>query len=554
MLFYTQFTPSKSQEQPGFTFVNVAHEAGIHFKHFYGKRSNQLPEDMGSGAAWFDYNQDSWQDLFIANTSGPLSMSRKERQNSPAHSVLYKNNGDGTFTDVTKQAGLITRGYGMGVDAGDYNNDGWPDLFVSQYGHNLLFQNNGNGAFKDVTREAGLYNFEGFWSDGQWGDYDRDGYLDLYVTGYVKYKNISSVGKGEQRRRINMMIPLQLSPGPFESQENLLFHNNGDGTFTEHAANTNTRDIGGKSLAATWCDVNNDGWPDLIIANDVSANTMYLNNQGQSFVKEAFFSDQTETRGSMGLAVGDIDQDQDMDIYITNWMFELNELLLNQTGNKSLYHFQERALGYGVGESTEDLVGWGTGLFDFDNDTYLDLFITNGSTNTRKKDSLKLVAMPNKFYWNRGPGKGFVDATASTGEALSREIVGRGAAFADYDNDGDIDTYLINHGGQGLLLQNQAGNNKNWVSFSLEGSQSNRSAIGARLFLKIDGNTYMREVDAQPSYLSQNSLVQHFGLDQYTNIDSLVVEWPSRNQQVFTDLPINTTVHIKEGQSGFTVQ
>src|SRR5699024_7811694 len=250
----------------------------------------------------------------------------KERQNSPAHSVLYKNNGDGTFTDVTKQAGLITRGYGMGVDAGDYNNDGWPDLFVSQYGHNLLFQNNGNGAFKDVTREAGLYNFEGFWSDGHWGDIDRYGYFDLYVTGYVKYKNISSVGKGEQRRRINMMIPLQLSPGPFESQENLLFHNNGDGTFTEHAANTNTRDIGGKSLAATWCDVNNDGWPDLIIANDVSANTMYLNNQGQSYVKEAFFSDQTKTRGSMRLAVGDIDQEQDMDIYITNWMFELNEL------------------------------------------------------------------------------------------------------------------------------------------------------------------------------------------------------------------------------------
>lgn len=551
-LFNPQLWSTLFQKQPDIVFADATDQAEIQFRHFSGERTNQLPEDMGSGAAWFDYNRDGRQDLFIANIAGPLSLTDEERENSPAHSMLYRNNGDGTFTDVTEQAGLKIRDYSMGVAVGDYNNDGWPDLFVSNYGRNRLYRNNGDGTFGNVTRQAGLYEYEGFWSDGQWGDYDRDGHLDLYVTGYLKYTDISS--RGEQRERMSIMIPFQLSPGPFESEQNLLFHNNGDGTFTERAAEMNARDIGGKSLAASWCDFNNDGWPDLMIANDVSENTLYLNHEGNSFVKESFFADQMETRGSMGVAVGDVDEDGDFDMYITNWLMEPNELFLNQTNNSSLYHFLEQSEPYGTAASTEELVGWGTAFFDFDNDTYLDLFVTNGSTNTEEKDSLELVAMPNQFFWNRGTGEGFTDATGHVGDDVGRPVVGRGAAFADYDNDGDVDVFIVNHGHSGILLQNQNKNRNNWIAVSLEGTLSNRSAIGARLQLKTGGRSFIREVGTQPSYLSHNSLIQHFGLEKNSGVDSLVVSWPSGDSQIFTDLPVNSFVHVKEGREDVEIK
>lgn len=539
-------------DQPNIEFEDVAAEAGIDFKHFYGVRSNQLPEDMGSGAAWIDYDQDGWQDLFISNTSGPLSMSKEKIQLSPAHSKLYHNNGDGTFTDVTQQAGVLWRGNGMGVTAADYNNDGWPDLFLANRGHNVLFRNNGDGTFSDVTQDAGLYNYEGFWSDGRWGDYDRDGYLDLYVTGYVKYRKMS--GPDIKVTRSNELIPIMLSPQAFNATANLLFHNNGDGTFTEKSLEANVMNVRGKSLAASWCDFNNDQWPDLLVVNDGAENKLFINKKDGTFKDVISMSYQRNIRGTMGIAVGDLDEDQDLDVFVTNWLNQKNELFINETNRASgeqYYNFTELTDPYGVGKPSLKMVSWGTGFYDFDNDTRLDLFMTNGSTNPQKQDSTKLIAMSSQLYWNPGIKQKLVDITATSGQVLSKKIVGRAAAFADYDNDGDVDIFVVNHGGKGLLLQNSSGNKKNWLEVALEGTKSNRSAIGARLRLSVGDHTYIREIGAQSSYLAQNSLTEHFGLGDFQKIDSLVVKWPSGSTQQFTDLPINKMIKIKEGESSF---
>jgi len=536
-------------DQPNIEFKNVAAKVGIDFKHFNGTRTNQIPEDMGSGAAWLDYDKDGWQDLFVSNISGPLTLSKEEVQQSPAHSRLYHNNGDGSFTDVTEKAGVAWHGYGMGVSAGDYNNDGWPDLFLANRGHNVLYKNNGDGTFTDRTKDAGLYDFEGFWSDGRWGDYDRDGNLDLYVTGYVKYQKMS--GGDFKLSRANRLVPVMLSPEAFHAVPNLLFHNNGDGTFTENSLKAEVMNTGGRSLSSSWCDYNNDRWPDLLIANDVGQNKLYINRKNGTFLDVKSPSYKMQSRGSMGIAVGDVDEDLDMDVYITNWFNEKNDFFINQTNRISgeqLYHFIDATDPYGVGKPSIKMIAWGTGFYDFDNDTQLDLFITNGSTNPQEQDSTKLVTMPNQFYWNKGFNKGFTDMTAACGNDLSKKIVGRGAAFADYDNDGDVDIFVVNHGGKGILFQNNGGNKKNWLEVALEGTQSNRSAIGARLRLSIGDHTYIREIGAQSSYLSQNSLTEHFGLGDYQNIDSLVVQWPSGSTQQFTDLPVNKIINIKEGE------
>jgi len=541
------------QTQPELTFRNVADSAGIHFKHFHGTRTNQIPEDMGSGAAWLDYDKDGWQDLFITNISGSLKISEKKENQSPAHSALYHNNGEGTFTDVTRQAGVIWHGDGMGVSAADYNNDGWTDLFLANRGHNVLFQNNGDGTFTDVTRKSGLYDFKGFWTNGSWGDYDRDGYLDLYVSGYLKYSNI---GPNRLTRRRNQQVPATLNPGPFPPEPNLLFHNNGDGTFTERAMDANVMNTGGKSLSSSWCDFNNDGWPDLLVANDMTQNKLFMNKKDGTFLDIRTFSYLMKTRSSMGVAIGDVDQDMDMDIYITNWMSEENGLFINmqdQVKEGNMIRFRDMADAYGVGKETMPMVAWGTGFYDFDNDTRLDLFVTNGSTNPQKENPEKLEPMSNQMYWNKGLNKGYMNVTKSWGKALTRKLVGRGAAFADYDNDGDVDIFIVNHGGDGVLLKNDGGNRNNWLEISLTGKSRKPSPIGTRLQLYVNGTSFLREVGVQPSYLSGNSKVQHFGLNEYSKIDSLVIRWPDGTKQKFDDLPINEIVNIAEGKSDYTV-
>lgn len=539
------------KNHPDVVFTDITKRAGINFMHFDGQRSTQLPEDMGSGAAWVDYDQDGNEDLLVVNESGPLTMTPEQISKSPAHCELYHNNGDGTFTNVTKKSGINFHGCGMGVAVGDMDNDGYPDIFITAYGNNVFYHNNGNGTFTDETRKAGFGGKEGFWTGASWADYDRDGYLDLYVCGYVKY---SQLDKQPVSTRENNEEPAAINPLSFPPQRNLLYHNNKNGTFTEVAIQAGVADPKGKSLSASWCDLNNDGWPDLYVANDVSDNVLYINKGDGTFDEESHPAHVADYRGAMGLAVGDWDNDGDMDLFVTHWLAEENGFYINKLNNNGkmpgshqALQFQDEAEKYGLGQVSLDDVAWGTSFFDYDNDTRLDLLVVNGSTNQQEDNPKDLVPMKNRLFWNEGPEKGFAEVTSVSGEALSYENVGRGAAFGDYDNDGDVDVFIVNNCGQGVLLRNDGGNKNNWLELKLVGTKSNRSAIGARVKIVSDNVSQIREVNNQSSYLSQNSLIQHFGLAKFTTVDTLNIRWPSGLNQQFLNIPANERIEITEG-------
>jgi enediyne biosynthesis protein E4 len=539
------------KNHPDVVFTDITKRAGIHFTHFYGQRSTQLPEDMGSGAAWVDYDQDGNEDLLVVNEAGPLTMTPDQVSKSPAHCELYHNNGNGTFTNVTKKAGINFQGCGMGVAVGDIDNDGYPDIFITAYGNNVFYHNNGNGTFTDETRKAGFGGKEGFWTGASWADYDRDGYLDLYVCGYVKY---SQLNKQPIVPRGNNAEPAGINPLSFPPERNLLYHNNRNGTFMEVAIPAGVADPAGKSLSASWCDFNNDGWPDLYVANDVSDNVLYLNRGDGTFDEVSHPAHVADYRGAMGLAVGDWDNDGDMDLFVTHWLAEENGFYINKLntmgkipGTRQDLQFQDEAEKYGLGQVSLDDVAWGTSFFDYDNDTRLDLLAVNGSTNQQEDNPKYLVPMKNRLFWNEGPKKGFAEVTSVSGEALSYENVGRGAAFGDYDNDGDVDVFIVNNCGEGVLLRNDGGNKNNWLELKLVGTKSNRSAIGARIKMVSGNVSQIREVNNQSSYLSQNSLIQHFGLAKFTKVDTLNIQWPSGLNQQFLNIPINERIEITEG-------
>lgn len=536
---------------PHVSFSDVSHQAGIDFKHFYGQRTTQLPEDMGSGAAWIDYDQDGYEDLLVVNEVGPLNMSAAQIEHSPARCRLYHNNGDGTFTDVTLKAGIRFKGWGMGIAVGDVDNDGYPDVFITAYGKNVFYHNNGNGTFTDETQKAGLGGKKGFWTGASWGDYDRDGYLDLYVCGYVKYAPLegSSISK-----RNNNEEPAGINPLTFPAERNLLYHNNKNGTFTEVATQAGVADPHGRSLSASWCDYNNDGWPDLYVANDVSDNCLFLNQGNGTFMEVSHLAHISDYRSAMGLAVGDWNHDGKMDVFVTHWLAEENGFYINKSHTKSgnsselqPLKFEDEADKYGLGQLSLDYVGWGTSFFDYDNDGRLDLMVVNGSTNQEERDPQKLVPMKNLLFWNEGTEKGFGDVSSVSGEAISYSNVGRGAAFADYNNDGNVDVFIVNNGGQGVLLRNDGGTLNHWIEIKLLGTKSNRSAIGAKLRIETNSWSQYLEVNDQSSYLSQNSLIQHFGLGKAKEVNRLVIDWPSGIHQVFQHIPADQRIEITEG-------
>jgi hypothetical protein len=538
-------------DHPRVTFEDVTGEAGIAFRHFAGHRTSQLPEDMGSGVAWGDYDNDGWLDLYVLNEVGPLTAAGTEEvARSPAHAALYRNLGDGTFREVSAEAGVQFRGWGMGVAWGDYDNDGWLDLFVSAYGENLLYRNNGDGTFDDRTPEAGLSGHPGFWAGASWGDYDRDGFLDLYVTGYVKYRHVA-----DQRatRQYDVEQPPGINPSAFEPERNLLFRNSGNGTFTEVAAQAGVSGETGRSLGAVWADFDDDGWPDLYVANDVSDNVFYRNEGDGSFADISLSARVADYRGAMGIAVGDWDGDEDLDMFITHWIAQENALYSNRRSDlesrgaylRQPLQFTDEADRYGLGQIALDFVGWGTSFLDYDNDGRLDLFVVNGSTLQDDDDPRLLVPMTDQVFWNREP-EGFYDVSPVSGPYFARAYVGRGAAFGDYDNDGDIDVFVVNNGGPGFLLRNDGGNRNRWLSVELEGTRSNRSGVGARLRLVAGGTVQIREVGAQSSYLSPNSLREHFGLGALQSADTLEIRWPSGAQQIIPHPESNQLLRVSE--------
>ena len=548
----SELSRSLPADYPRITFTDVTREAGIQFRHFSGQRSSQIPEDMGSGAAWGDYNNDGWPDLFLVNVVGPITLTAAEVRQSPARCALYRNNRDGTFTDVSVEAGVDLRVWGMGAEWADYDNDGWLDLVVSAYGENVLYHNDGDGTFSDRTRAAGIGGKRGFWSGVGWADYDRDGFLDLYVTGYVKYSRPSEPTAPEQ---YDVENPASINPNVFPPERNLLYHSNRDGTFTEVAAKAGVLGDQGKSLEAAWADFDEDGWPDLYVANDVTDNQLFRNLGNGRFEDISHLAHVADYRSAMGLAVGDWDNDQDLDMYITHWIAQENALYTNLRQRSPGAHtgpaveFKDEADRYGLGQITLDFVGWGTFFFDYDNDGKLDLFIANGHTFQRRDAPQFLAPETGQLFWNQGVGHGFYDVSAASGEYFRTPYVGRGAAYADYDNDGDLDVVVVNHDGPAVLLRNDGGNRAHWLKVKLEGRRSNRTAVGAKIRLVAEHTTQVREVGDQASYLSQNDLTEHFGLGTIAQVDSLVVIWPSGLHQVWTGLPSNQTVRLVEGES-----
>ena len=538
------------------TFTDVTEAAGIRFVHSHGDRTSLLPEDMGSGAGFADYDNDGDLDLYVVNNPGPLNAKVTK---ASAGNTLYLNSGNGTFVDVTEKAGVGDKGYGMGCVFGDYDNDGDLDLYVTNYGPNVLYRNNGDGTFTDVTEKAGVG--EARWGAGAaFGDYDKDGFLDLFVPNYVEYDLNKLDAAKEESQQYGQNVPSALNPYLFDGQENVLYRNNGDGTFTDVTAKLGMAGHNGRSLQAIFTDFDLDGDLDLYVANDLTPNFLYRNNGDGTFTDVSGESWAADFRGSMGLTTGDYDGDEDLDLFISHWIDQENALysnlwkeesrLTSASGDKGTVrpiHLVDESYSASLGEESLDYVGWGTDLFDYDNDGDLDIFVANGHTFQHLDKPQQLIAQKDQLFRYDGEGI-FTDATQSAGIAALPLRVGRGVAFGDYDNDGDVDVFIVNNHSRAILLRNDGGNRSNWLQVKLIGTTGNRDGVGAKIRLKAGNLVLLREVNAGSSYLSFNSLIAEFGLGQHTTIDWLEVTWLGGVTEKFTNVQINQRIVITEGK------
>jgi len=516
------------EDHPSVRFTEVALEAGIDFRHFPGVRTNQLPEDMGSGVALGDADGDGWCDVFLVNAAGPLD--RAEHAEA-GRCALYRNRADGTFEDVTAEAGIELVELGMAAAFLDPDSDGDLDLLVSSFGALHYYRNEGDLRFTDATDEVGLGEYDGFWAGLAVGDYDRDGAVDVYVCGYVRYDE--SLGHASSTPSpYEADIPVLLNPSTFESERNLLLRGRGDGTFEERSLEAGVSNDGGRSLGAFFAYLSGDGWPDLYVANDVSDNALFVNRGDGTFEDQTAPAMVGDYRGAMGLAVGDFDADLDLDFFVTHWLAQENALYRDQRqpgrdGGGSPLFYQDSADRYGVGWPALVLVGWAARFFDYDNDGLLDLFVVNGSTIPTGDDPTLLAPMRSHLYWNAGPKRRFFELGAVAGEFFREEHVGRGGATFDYDLDGDEDLLVILHGGRARLLRNDGGNEHSTLRVRLRQPTGNRMALGAALRLEAAELVRIDELGTQGSYLSQHAVGEiSFGLGSATRVDRLVVTWP----------------------------
>ena len=537
------------------TFVDVTHTVGIQFQHSSGTRSSLLPEDMGSGAGFADIDNDDDLDLYIVNIPGAFNgMSSKKSGNLPAN-VLYRNNGDGTFTDITNTAKVGDTGYGMGCVFADYNSDGNVDLYVTNYGENVLYRNNGDSTFTDVTKSAAVGC--PLWSTGAaFADYDGDNDLDLYVCNYVNYDLEKFQQKKEESLQSGKLVPNALNPTVFEPQDNVFYRNNGDGTFTDITAEAGVSAHGGRSMQAIFSDFDNDNDLDLYVANDTSENHIYRNDRNDTFTDVSADSWAADFRGSMGLAAGDYDEDGDIDLFISHWIDQeyvlyrnlLQENKSTENNNPKRIRFVDESYSAMLAEVTLKEIGWGTALFDYDNDGDLDIFVANGSTFQKLDQPETLIPQHNQLFRNAGDGT-FRDVSKITRIASLPAQVSRGAACGDYDNDGDVDIFIVNNYGKATLLQNNAtdiSNSNNWLHVKLVSTNENRNAIGAKIKLKTSDSTQIREISAGESYMSANSFTAEFGLGKATQIQMLQVIWSNGKAQTLQDISVNQKIKITQ--------
>ena len=543
------------------TFVDVTNEAGIHFQHSSGTRSSLLPEDMGSGAGFADIDNDGDIDLYIVNIPGPFvdeafqsegieqrsQLTQDGDSNKGNANALYRNNGDGTFTDITRAAGVGHQGYGMGCVFADYDGDTDLDLYLTNYGENVLYRNNGNATFTDVTDAAGV-SCE-LWSTGAaFADVDGDTDLDLYVCNYVTYDLEELEQMKEESLQSGKPVPSALNPHVFEPQDNVFYRNNGDGTFTDATDETGVAAVGGRSMQAIFSDFDNDNDLDLYVANDTSTNHIYRNDGSGNFTDVSTESWAADFRGSMGLTAGDYDADGDTDLFMTHWVDEENALYRNlfaEDGATEQIRFVDESYTAMLAEGSIKQIGWGTTLFDFDNDGDLDIFVTNGSTFQELRQPEVLIPQADMLFRNNGD-ETFTDVSQETGIAALPLRVGRGATFGDYDNDGDVDIFVVNNHASPTLLRNEGGNRNNWLQVKLVGAGTNRDAIGAKIQVKTADQTQVREIYAGDSYMSFNSLIAEFGVGNATQIEMLQVTWQNGETQKLHNVPTNQRIRITQ--------
>ena len=535
-------TPPLFEEMdPAATGIRWTHTNAMSDSHY-------LPETLGPGCAFLDYDNDGWMDIYLVN-SGPCDFWKPAQ---PIRNALYKNNRDGTFTDVTEKAGVAGGTFGMGVAIGDYDNDGWPDIFVTSYGRCLLYKNNHDGTFTDVTVKSGLAT-PGWTTSAVWFDFDNDGKLDLFICSFVDYGNDHKYECGDNKLGRHYYC----IPRIFNGTTSFLYRNNGDGTFTEVSQGTDIAKAIGKGLGVVATDINNDGRMDLFVANDTVQNFLFMNRgpdakghiqwEEMALPAEVAFSDNGQPRSGMGVDAGDLRNNGWQDLFVANVDQEMFSLYQNNKNET----FTDVAHTNGVAQATRLLSGWGLKFFDYDNDGLLDLFLANGhpddmigsySTQVRYKEPLIL--------FHQGADGKLKNVSATAGAAFEKDYPARGLAVGDFNNDGALDVLIANNGGPPVLLKNNAAKGNNWFGIRLEGVTCNKDAIGARILWKAGGKAYQRMKNSGGSYLSSHDPREVLGCGSAAKIDELEIRWPAPSKRVdkLTNLDLNRYVRIVEGK------
>jgi len=515
-----------AQELPAFT--DVTEEAGIRAKHSYGDFDlSNIVEGTGSGAAFFDYDNDGWLDIYLPNGCwhGDVSDNRGRRLRGQLKNTLYRNNGDGTFADVTDRAKVGDKGFGYGCSAADFDDDGDLDLYVCNYGPNVFYRNNGDGTFTDISKASGLADAR--WSlSAPWFDYDGDGDLDVYVANYLEYDS----------GRFRSFYAAAGYPGPlsYSGQPDALYRNNGDGTFTDVTKEAGIFQANGRAMSATVTDLNNDGWLDIYVPNDGMENYFFRNLGNGKFANEGLemglaFGEGGQGVSSMGPAVGDVDRDGWIDIYVPDMGYGC--LLMNRKE-----YFEDRTAPTNLAVVCGQYTGWGGVLFDYDGDGHIDVFVGNGNAHHEYTEEDVLMR-------NDGTGK-FVDVATRSGPYFREKYVGRGATYGDYDNDGDLDLLVVNLNDIPRLLRNDGGNKNHWLMVDVRRPGGKSQAVGARV--TVTSGQLVQIQDAVPvrGYLSQADPRCHFGLGQAGKADTVEIRWPDRTKTVLKDVPVNQVLKV----------
>ena len=523
-----------AQTQPVSTihFEDATAASGIQFTHSFGaEKLGSLLESTGGGCVWFDYNNDGLPDLYVVSgkplENGVHPYPLKQTPAIPPHNHLYRNNGNGTFTDVTEQAGVAANIYGMAAIAADFDNDGFVDLFVTGYGKAILFRNKGDGTFEDVTAKAGIH-VDGWSISSAWLDYNRDGCVDLFVGRYVKFDP-----------KYRAFYAADNYPGPldYEGDTNILYHNNCNGTFTDASEKSGIAAYKGRTMGVVAADFDGDGYPDIYVANDKTENFFFHNKHDGTFEEIATeagvaYGQNGESTSSMGPVAADVDGDGLLDLWVTDSRY--NRLMRNNGKNQ----FEDISASSGISQQTGQYVSWGSGIYDFDNDGLLDILTYHGGL-------IHLIPQEHSVFRGIGNGK-FADVSEKAGAVFDIKTVGRGACFADYDNDGKVDAFLVNLGAPAQLFHNVSTNTGHWLTIKLKGTRSNRDGIGSRLELTAGGRTQVAVRVAGSSYLSQDDGRLHFGLGPGTKVEKLLVHWPSGQVQVLENLPVDRILTVEE--------